>query len=128
MHFLLDTHTFLWWLSGNHKLSLKAREAISNLENEIFVSSASAWEIATKYRVGKLSVAEPIANNIHGHILSQGFKELEITVDDGQKAGLLVGIHRDPFDRMLIAQSQSRNLTLVSDDSKFRQFDVKLFW
>ena len=128
MHFLLDTHIFLWWLAGDRKLSSKARKSIADMENEIFISSASAWEISTKYRIGRLPDVQPVVHNISAHIADQGFKELAITVDDSQRAGLLAGKHRDPFDRMLIAQSQSHNLVLITHDPIFRQFDVNTLW
>ena len=128
MQFLLDTHTFLWWVAGDRQLSTKARKSIADMENDIFISSASAWEISTKYRIGKLPDVEPLVHNISAHIAGQGFKELAITVDDSQRAGLLDGDHRDPFDRMLIAQSQSRNLVLITNDPIFRQFNASVLW
>lgn len=128
MQLLLDTHAFLWWLLDDSELSEKARDSISNLDNHVFVSSASAWEISTKFRIGKLPDAQAVANDISNHILAEGFKELYITVDDGQRAGLLTGPHRDPFDRMLIAQSKNRNFVLISNDPIFREYDVELLW
>lgn len=128
MRFLLDTHTFLWWLIDDARLSDFARKSISNPDNTIYISSASAWEIATKYRLGKLPGVHEIVNEISSCIVSQGFKELVITVDDGQRAGLLKARLRDPFDRMLIAQTQIRDLLLISKDLQIHEHEVDVVW
>ena len=128
MRFLLDTHTFLWWIIDDARLSKFARKSISNPENTIYISSASAWEIATKYRLGKLPGVHEIVNEISSCMVSQGFKELVITVDDGQRAGLLKARLRDPFDRMLIAQSQIRGLLLISKDLQIHEHEVDVVW
>ena len=119
MRLLLDTHAFLWWFAGNRRLSEAARRAIADESNEVLVSAASAWEIATKYRLGKLPGADEFAGEIPWAIADEGFEELPVTVDDGARAGALPGPHNDPFDRMLIAQALSRNLTVVSVDERF---------
>ena len=128
MQFLLDTHAFLWWLIDDARLSKIARNSISNPENAIYVSSASAWEIATKFRLGKLPGVRAIVNDISGCVVSQGFKELVITIDDGQRAALLKTSLRDPFDRMLIAQSQIRGLVLISRDSQIHEHEINIIW
>jgi PIN domain nuclease of toxin-antitoxin system len=125
---LLDTHTFLWWLAGDRKLPRRARAAIANVEEEVFVSAASAWEIATKYRIGKLPGASAIVNDIAGAIASQSFMQLPVTVVHAQRAGALVGDHRDPFDRMLIAQARSNDLILVSNETLFDAFGITRLW
>ena len=125
---LLDTHAFLWWLGGNPRLSAAARHAIADDAGTIFVSAASAWEITTKHRIGKLAQAEAVALDVTGAIAGQGFEELAITVDDAARAGQLPGIHRDPFDRMLIAQALARNLPLVSVDRTFDGYGVRRLW
>jgi len=111
---LLDTHAFLWWLDGGEKLSQAAKRTISDEANEIFISAASAWWIATKWRLGRLSAAEAVARIIPETIADQGFGELPITVEDATRAGWLPGPHRDPFDRMLIAQALAHGLVLIS--------------
>jgi len=111
---LLDTHAFLWWLDGGEKLSQAAKRTISDEANEIFISAASAWEIATKWRLGRLSAAEAVARIIPETIADQGFGELPITVEDATRAGWLPGPHRDPFVRMLIAQALAHGLVLIS--------------
>ena len=128
MRLLLDTHTFLWWLIDSLRLSEPARRAIADETNEVLVSAATAWEIATKYRIGRLPGAEPVALDIAGTIASQNFEQLPITVNDATRAGALPGSHRDPFDRMLIAQALSRNLVLVSIDSIMDQYGVRRLW
>ena len=128
MRLLLDTHAFFWWLSGSNRLSLPARQAIADEDNKVMVSAASAWEIATKHRLGKLPDAEALALDIPGAIAGQNFEELPITVEHAVRAGALPGPHRDPFDRMLIAQALSGNLVLVSIESLFDSYGVRRLW
>ena len=128
MRLLLDTHAFLWWLAGNTRLPMSARRAIEDPENDVIVSAASAWEIATRHRIGKLSEAAAVAQDVAGAIASQGFEELPITVEDAECAGWLPGPHGDPFDRMLIAQAVARGLALVSIDRVFDKYGVRRVW
>ena len=128
MRILLDTHALLWWFAGNMRLSGVARRAIEDDANTIFVSAASAWEITTKHRIGKLAQAEAVALDVAGSIAGQGFEELAITVDDAERAGRLPSPHRDPFDRVLIAQALARNLTIVSVDRVFDGYGVHRLW
>ena len=128
MRLLLDTHAFLWWLAGNTRLPMRARRAIEDPDNDIIVSAASAWEITTKYRIGKLSGAAAVAQDVAGAIASQGFKELSITIEDAECAGRLPGPHGDPFGRMLIAQAVARGLVLVSVDRMFDNYGVRRVW
>ena len=128
MRLLLDTHALLWWLDGDRRLSLKARRAIANESNTILVSAASAWEITTKARLGKLPGAADVAADVTGCVASQGFTPLDITLLHAQRAGGLPGEHRDPFDRVLIAQSQLEDVAVVSDDEVFDAYDLRRFW
>ncbi len=128
MRLLLDTHAFLWWLIDSPRLSDSARQAIAIETNEVLVSAATAWEIATKRRLGKLPGVEPVALDIAGTIASQNFVQLPITVTDAARAGALPGPQRDPFDRMLVAQALSGNLALVSIDSAMDQYGVRRLW
>ena len=128
MRILLDTHALLWWFSGSRQLSSNARQSIEDEDNDILISAASAWEITIKYRIGKLHGAEALVFDIPSAIASQGFEELPITVDDAARAGLLPSHHRDPFDRMLIAQALSRNLPLVSIEPVFDDYGVRRLW
>ena len=128
MRVLLDTHAFLWWLTDSGRLPGEARHAIADETNEVLVSAASAWEITTKHRLGRLPEADPIADDFAGVIASQGFGALSITVEDASRAGALPGPHRDPFDRMLIAQALSRNLVLVSTETLFDRYGIRRLW
>ena len=128
MRLLLDTHAFIWWVEGNSRLSPLARRSIGDEENDVLVSAATAWEIATKHRLGKLLGAEALALDVAGEIAGQGFQELAITVADAARAGALPGHHRDPFDRMLIAQALARDLVLISNEPLFDRYGVRRLW
>ena len=128
MRALLDTHALLWWLADSERLPVPARRTIADESNEILVSAASAWEIATKFRLGRLEASGAVALDIAGAVASQGFEELTISVADAERAGRLPGPHRDPFDRMLIAQALSRDLAIVSIDTAFDRYGVNRHW
>lgn len=128
MRLLLDTHAFIWWVAGNPSLSFRARTAIADAANDVFVSSASAWEISTKHRLGKLPLARELAINVEAYVEDQGFFPLDVTMLHGQAAGSLPGIHRDPFDRMLIAQAIAEKLILVSNEELFDEYAVQRLW
>lgn len=128
MRLLLDTHALLWWLDGDRRLPRKARAAIGDKDNTILVSAASAWEITTKARLGKLPGATEVAADVAGCLARQAFSSLDITVLHAQRAGRLPGDHRDPFDRMLIAQSQLEDVPIVSDDGVFDDYGVIRLW
>ena len=128
MRLLLDTHALLWWLDGDRRLSPKARRAIASQANTILVSAVSAWEITTKARLGKLPGATDVAADVAACVASQGFVPLDITLLHAQRAGSLPGDHRDPFDRMLAAQSQMEDVAVVTDDVAFDAYDVRRFW
>ncbi len=128
MRVLLDTHALIWWVAGDKSLSVRARRAIGDEDNEIFVSAASAWEVATKYRIGKLPGAGPLAVDFAREIRQQRFVAMPISLEHAQVAGALPGEHKDPFDRMLIAQAQEEKMALVSNDRVFDAFGVKRVW
>jgi PIN domain nuclease of toxin-antitoxin system len=125
---LLDTHAFLWWLAGHSSLPKRIRTEIDRSGSDVFVSAASAWEIATKHRLGKLPEAELVATDIMLYIDSQQFTPLAVSVAHGQIAGALPGHHRDPFDRMLVAQAMVEDLVLVSNEKAFESYGVKRLW
>jgi PIN domain nuclease of toxin-antitoxin system len=125
---LLDTHALLWWLDGDERLSDRARAAIADMSRTILVSAASAWEITTKHRLGKLPGAGDVAHDVRRCVAGQGFEELAITLADAERAGRLPGPHRDPFDRMLIAQAHGRDLALVSNEALFDGYGVRRLW
>ncbi len=128
MQVLLDTHAFLWWLAGDPQLSDRAKAAIADPANDVFISAVSAWEIATKFRLGKLPGAQAVAADIAAIIADQGFAALPITVPHGHLAGSLPSPHRDPFDRMLIAQSMLDRMPLISIEQIFDQYGVQRIW
>jgi PIN domain nuclease of toxin-antitoxin system len=125
---LLDTHAFLWWLDGDRRLSATARGLIADEANAVLVSAASAWEITTKARLGKLPGATEVAADVLGCIGHQNFVPLDITVLHAQRAGGLEGDHRDRFDRMLIAQAQLEDVAILSDDRVFDAYGVRRIW
>ena len=120
MNLLLDTHTLIWWVSGE-RLSEAASEAIRNPDNLAGVSAATVWEIAIKQTLGKLTVDGDL-----DAVLAEDFEPVPITFDDARRAGGLPQVHRDPFDRMLVAQAQLRGLVVVSRDPIFESYDVEL--
>ncbi|MBV8237310.1 MAG: type II toxin-antitoxin system VapC family toxin [Sphingomonas sp.] len=128
MRLLLDTHALIWWLAGDEALSAAARDAIGDETNSVAVSAASAMEIATKFRIGKLPEAALLAQNFEAIIADQGFDELAITVQHARLAGGMNIVHKDPFDRLLIAQAQSEDMALVSNEALFDGFAVKRLW
>ena len=125
---LLDTHALLWWLDGDRRLSRLARSRLADEDNVVLVSAASAWEITTKARIGKLPGALEVAEDVAGAVASQGFTPLEITMFHAQRAGRLPGDHRDPFDRMLIAQAQLEDVPIVSNETVFDAYGVNRVW
>jgi len=125
---LLDTHALIWWLAGDDALSLAARQAIANEDNPVAVSAASAMEVVTKFRIGKLPQAALLAQDFEAVIAAQGFAELPITVHHARLAGQMTIAHKDPFDRLLIAQAQAEDMVLVSNEVMFDGFAVKRLW
>ena len=125
---LIDTHVLLWWLDGDKRLVRKPRQLVQSEDNDIFVSAATVWEITTKARIGKLPGALAVAADVPACIADQGFVPLSITVEHAQIAGNLPGPHRDPFDRMLIAQAQLHQLTIVTQDPRFPLYGVPILW
>lgn len=128
MRLLLDTHALLWWLADDPALPALARKNIASRAHTIFVSAASAWEIATKHRIGRLPQGAELAAEFESIIVSESFESLAITSLHGVRAGLLPGPHRDPFDRMLIAQALAEGLTLVSNDKVFDDYKLRRLW
>lgn len=128
MKALLDTHALLWWLDGDKRLSASARDVIAKDDNAILVSAASAWEIATKVRIGKLPGAETVSDKLPTQLVEQGFTPLAITLSHALRSGALPGPLRDPFDRMLIAQAQEENVHLISNERAFDGYGIKRLW
>lgn len=122
MNLLLDTHVLLWWLDDNPALSSKAKAAIADGTNLVFVSAAVIWEIRIKQSLGKLE----IPSNFRQVLNRQPFDKLDITVEHAHAVGDLPPYHRDPFDRMLVAQAKVEGLTLVTRDEHLRKYKVPL--
>jgi PIN domain nuclease of toxin-antitoxin system len=125
---LLDTHTLIWWLSKDAALPVSARRVIADMRNTLMVSAASAWEIAMKYNLGKLPGAGSLVSDFGTQMEREGFELLSISAEHAIRAGLLPGPHRDPFDRMLIAQAQAENLPIVSNEKAFEPYGVRRLW
>jgi PIN domain nuclease of toxin-antitoxin system len=128
MRALIDTSTFLWFISGNEKLSIDARHYIADLDNQIFISIVSLWEIAIKTSLGKLELLLPF-----DRLISEHLEQNAITILSIEKAHLFKVInlafhHRDPFDRLIIAQSLTEQLPVITSDAAFSQYPVQLIW
>jgi PIN domain nuclease of toxin-antitoxin system len=125
---LIDTHALLWWLSDDPSLSQAARKAMADTSNVLLVSAASAWEIATKVRLGRLPGAAELAADFQGFMQREGFTTLDVTADHAIRAGLLPGPLKDPFDRILISQAQAENLPIVTNERTFEAYGVRRVW
>jgi PIN domain nuclease of toxin-antitoxin system len=128
LKYLLDTHALIWWVTDSSNLSAAARQAVASEHNDVYVSAASAWEITTKHRLGKLAQAGPLAAEVEVRVRQERFIPLSITMAHAEAAGRLRDPHKDPFDRMLIAQALLENLTLVSNETVFDRFGVTRLW
>ena len=120
--FLLDTHTLLWWINDSPQLGPRCRQMISNDRNQVFVSAATTWEISIKMAIGKLRAPEDMDSVVE----DEGFSKLPISLYHGQLAGSLPAHHRDPFDRMLIAQAQAEGLILITADENISLYNLLL--
>ena len=128
MKVLLDTHAFLWWITDDQRLSLRAREIISEGENEVFVSAATGWEIAIKAQIGRLGLPTELQQFIVEQLKINAIKSLPIEMRHALHISTLPAHHRDPFDRMLVAQAQLENLPILSADPDIGKYDVKVIW
>jgi PIN domain nuclease of toxin-antitoxin system len=125
---LLDTHALLWWLADDPALTRTAARIIADTKNTVVVSAASAWEIAIKVRLGKLPTAASLLSDFCNQIEREGFDLLAISAEHAIRGGLLPGPHRDPFDRMLIAQSQAENIPVITNERAFDSYGVRRLW
>ncbi|HSZ60373.1 MAG TPA: type II toxin-antitoxin system VapC family toxin [Terriglobales bacterium] len=128
MRLLLDTHALLWWYSDDPALPKSARKLIIQQDNSIFVSAASALEIATKFRSGRLASASELVQDFGGYLDREKFMSLPVSHDHAVRAGMLPGPHQDPFDRMLIAQAEMEKLFIVSNEKVFDQYGIRRVW
>lgn len=120
---LLDTHVFLWWREASPRLTLDVREVIAGAD-AVFVSAASAWEAAIKQALGRLRIPDRFAVGVE----ESGFQQLVVSFDHAERAGALPPHHRDPFDRMLVAQALAERLTLVTHDRRFEPYGARVLW
>jgi len=125
---LLDTHTLIWWMTTDPHLSKSARNLIEEKSNTSLVSAVSAWEIATKVRLGRLPAAADLVQDFVADLARERVDILAVTADHGIRAGLLPGPHQDPFDRMLIAQALAENIPIVSNDQALDGYGVRRLW
>lgn len=126
--YLLDTNTVIWWFFGAELLSHHSFEAIADRSIDVYVSAVSAMEIATKFRIGKLKLAEPLAAKFAEVTAEEGFKPLHLTLEHGDLAGSFPSSHQDPWDRLLAAQAMIEDLALVTNDRQMETFGIKPYW
>lgn len=128
MKALLDTHALLWWLFDDRRLSRRARQVIEGAENDLLVSAATGWEIMTKHRLGKLPQASAVVRDLPAALRRAGFEVLPISLAHAIEAGRMTSTHRDPFDRMLAAQSRLEGVPLITDDPAFEPLGAPTMW
>lgn len=128
MNYLLDTHAFLWWIAGHNNLSARARQVISNQDNIIYFSAASAWEIAIKAKLGKIEIEGPIDSFLLEQLQENNITSLAVQVKHALHTSNLPPLHRDPFDRLLIAQSLSEGFPIITADKQIREYQVETCW
>jgi PIN domain nuclease of toxin-antitoxin system len=126
--YLLDTHTFLWFLGGDEQLPQTARQLIEDMDNEVLLSTVSLWEIAIKSSLGKLTLVEPFDKLIPREMMANEIQLLPISISALSQLTTLPFHHRDPFDRLIIAQAMTENLTVIGKDPAFSQYAVGLIW
>ncbi len=127
MRLLLDAQALLWWFQGDERLSRSARRAIAASNAEVFVPVGAVWELAIKTGIGKMDARE-LLEGAELRFRAAGFKVLDITVEHAIRAGTLPVRHKDPLDRLLVAQAQAENLAIVSSDPIFERYGVRRLW
>lgn len=128
MKLLLDTHALIWWFQGNEKLGAAARQRLDAGTDQVLASVVSVFEIMTKRKLGKLADIDELTNNFAGYFRHQMFDVLPLSLAHAELAGSLPIPHKDPFDRLLIAQAQVEQALLVSNEALFDQFGVRRLW
>lgn len=126
--YLLDTHTLLWWVADSPRLSAKAREIIGQRRNPCFFSLASSWEMSIKASLGKLKLTIPVQEFVVTHLAVNGFKQLDLNLNHVTRVESLAWHHRDPFDRLLVAQAMEENLSIISADQSMAHYDIDCVW
>jgi PIN domain nuclease of toxin-antitoxin system len=125
---LLDTHAFLWWITDDPRLSERARGVIRSGRNELFLSAASGWEIAIKAGLGRIRLPEPMGSFLVDQMVRNGIEALPVSMRHALHVHTLPPLHRDPFDRMLVAQAQLEDLEILTADPAFSQYAVRAIW
>lgn len=128
MRYLLDTHAFLWWIVDDLRLSSRTRAIIQDPSNEIWFSAASAWEIAIKAQLGRISFEDDLVAFIPQQVAANGFKNLPVHCEHALRVSRLPLLHRDPFDRILVAQALTERMPLLTDDQIVASYDVEVVW
>ncbi|MCC6133219.1 MAG: type II toxin-antitoxin system VapC family toxin [Acidobacteria bacterium] len=128
MRLLLDTHVFLWWNMDDPRLSASARAAIASASNEVFLSAASAWEIAIKWQKGRLTLPEPPDAYVASRLQSNAILPLAVELQHAAAVAALPPLHSDPFDRLLVSQARMEDLTLVTGDPEIARYGVTTLW
>ncbi|MFO7772510.1 MAG: type II toxin-antitoxin system VapC family toxin [Dehalococcoidia bacterium] len=128
MRALLDTHAFLWWITDDHQLSDHARRVIGHGGNELFLSAASGWEIATKVRLGKLDLPDNLESFVLEQMALNAIESLPIRMSHALHVHTLPDYHRDPFDRLLVSQAQLENLPILTADPQVAQYAIRIIW
>ena len=128
MRAILDTHVFLWWVLDVPRLSVEARSILQDGANELLFSTASAYELTIKAQSGRLSLPEPPDSYVPNRLAANAFESLSIELAHALRAGSLPSIHRDPFDRMLVAQAQIEGLPILTADPAIGRYDVETIW
>ena len=128
MRVLLDTHTFLWWITDDPRLSKKARETINDGHNELYLSAASGWEMAIKARLGKLQLPDSLERFVPEQLAINGIEGLPVQMRHALHVQVLPDYHRDPFDRLLVAQAQLEDIPILTRDPYIARYQVKTVW
>lgn len=128
MNILLDTHCWLWWFIAPENLGVKSRSQISNPKNVVYFSAASAWELAIKASLGKLELALPLHEYVPSRLEKQNMVALPINLGHALQVSRLPHHHKDPFDRLLIAQAQLEKFKLMTVDPQFKPYEADLLW
>jgi PIN domain nuclease of toxin-antitoxin system len=128
MRILLDTHAFLWWIAGDRRLSARARKLIADGRNELLLSAASGWEVTIKIGLGRIDLPTPIDPFLGEQLRLNGIEALPIQMAHALSVQRLPLLHRDPFDRMLVAQARMEKLSILTRDPQISQYDVETLW
>lgn len=128
MKYLLDTHVFIWWISDEARLSASVARVIRAQSSELYLSSASAFELAIKARLGRIDLVRPLQPLLVESLEEHGIRELPVMIRHAARVHALPSHHRDPFDHLLIAQAQVEDLTILTADAMIRKYDVKTLW